>query len=542
MTATVERATAHPVFADRRSMWAFWIGCLIVTVGVVLHLPMYWMARDMGFRLAGMPMDPGMIVGMALIVAGIGVTGYGLLPKTLDPLHPHAARAVVSPPEDAPLTRAHWSLMAVLVVALVIDVMKPASLGFVVPGMIKEYAVTKATVAWLPFSALSGTVVGSIVWGVLADIYGRRASILLSSVMFVGTSICGAMPSLWWNVVMCFLMGAAAGGMLPIAYALLAEIMPSKHRGWALVLVGGLGGAGGYLAASGLSALLQPSFGWRIMWFLNLPTGLILVFLNGFIPESAKFLLSLGRVREANVVLRRFGSKVREPGPDEVLDESAEHVERATPPPPAAYAGKTIALTVTAFGWSLVNFGLLLWLPNDLISRGYSMALSSKLLAQSALIALPTVCLTALIYWRWSTKWSLVAALGVTTLGLLGVLQLSQAHGAQSPVLPVALLIIGSNAVLAIVLPYAAENYPLKVRGRATGWVAACSKAGGLLTQALAIVGAVPALGAAAIAVAAPTVLAMALVARFGSETRGKDLRDLEASARAASKIHAPAE
>jgi MFS family permease len=90
------------------------------------------------------------------------------------------------------------------------------------------------TVAWLPFAALAGTVVGSVAWGVLADVYGRRASIVLSAVMFVGTSICGAMPDFWWNVGMCFMMGAAAGGMLPVAYALLAEIMPTRHRGWSL--------------------------------------------------------------------------------------------------------------------------------------------------------------------------------------------------------------------------------------------------------------------------------------------------------------------
>jgi MFS family permease len=140
--------------------------------------------------------------------------------------------------------------MLVLVVALIIDIMKPASLGFVVPGMIKEYGVSKAMVAWLPFAALLGTVTGSIIWGALADVFGRRASILLSAVMFVGTSICGAMPDFWWNVGMCFMMGAAAGGLLPVVYALLAETMPSKHRGWALVLVGGLGAVGGYLASS----------------------------------------------------------------------------------------------------------------------------------------------------------------------------------------------------------------------------------------------------------------------------------------------------
>jgi MFS transporter, putative metabolite:H+ symporter len=215
------------VLADRRHLWAFIAGCVAVTAGVVMHLPMFWMGRDNGFRLVDMPIDAPMLWGMALIVAGIGVSAYGLLPKRSRAVSPAAlgeasAELSISAAEDAPLVFAHWRLMTVLTVALIIDVMKPASLGFVVPGMQVEYAISKATVAWLPFAALCGTVVGSVLWGWLADLYGRRASILLSAVMFVGTSICGSMPSLWWNVGMCFLMGAAAGGMLPVTYALLA--------------------------------------------------------------------------------------------------------------------------------------------------------------------------------------------------------------------------------------------------------------------------------------------------------------------------------
>ena len=49
------------------------MGCVVVTVGVVLHLPMYWMGRDMGFQLAGMAMDAGMVWGMVAIVVGIGL-------------------------------------------------------------------------------------------------------------------------------------------------------------------------------------------------------------------------------------------------------------------------------------------------------------------------------------------------------------------------------------------------------------------------------------------------------------------------------------
>ena len=509
--------------SDRQALWAFVLGCVAVTAGVLLHLPMFLMARHMGYRMAGMPMDPGMVFGMVLIVAGVIVAAYGLLPRNLAAQRAAAEDITIAAPEDAALGWAHWRLMLVLVVALIIDVMKPASLGFTVPGMIGEYGVPRATVSLVPFFALMGTVVGSVVWGAIADLYGRKASILLSAVMFVGTSICGAMPSLAWNIAMCFMMGAAAGGMLPVTYALLAEMMPNRHRGWSLVLVGGLGAVGGYFAASGLSAVLQPIFGWRILWLANLPTGLSLILLGALIPESAKFLLARGRTVEAEAVMRRFGATARR-GPPPVVT-GASH----GPLTGRHLVGKLVELTVAALTWGLINFGLLLWLPADLVARGYSVAVSSRLLAESSLIAFPTVFLAALMYSRWSTKWSLVTMIAVTLAGLAGVLQLDLA-GTGSPVLPVALLIVGSNGVLAILLPYTAESFPLRVRGRATGWVAACTKAGGLLAQGLSIAALIPTMGLAAAVIMAPAVLALGLVAWFGRETRGGDLRDLDSA------------
>jgi putative MFS transporter len=514
--------------SDRRGRIAFVVGVIAVTVGVLMHAPMFWMGRNMHFMLAGMEMGNDMVAGMALIVGGIGVAAYGLLPTDVSKLLATSQDIVVSPPEDAPLSAAHWKLMAVLVIALIIDIMKPASLGFTIPGMINEYQVPKATASLVPFFALVGTVVGSVAWGIVADIYGRKASILLSAVMFVGTSICGAMPSLYWNIGMCFLMGAAAGGMLPVTYALLAEMMPSKHRGWSLVLVGGLGAVGGYFAASGFSALLQPVFGWRILWLLNLPTGLTLVLLGVFIPESAKFLLARGRRDEARRVMERFGSQARATRP-------AETTALAKGPSVAlsgrAFFGKLFALSLAATCYGLINFGLLLWLPADLVARGYSVELSSKLLAESALIAFPTVFLVAFIYSRWSTKWSVVGSITVTLAGLAGVLWL-EFTGTGSPVLPVALLIVGTNGLIAMLLPYAAESFPLRIRGRTTGTVAACTKAGGMIAQFLAILALVPPLAVVSLIIIMPTMLALILVARFGKETRGRDLRDLDPDAR----------
>jgi putative MFS transporter len=177
--------------------------------------------------------------------------------------------------------------------------------------------------------------------------------------------------------------------------------------------------------------------------------------------------------------------------------------------------------------FSLINFGLLLWLPADLIAKGYSVGVSSKLLAESALIAFPTVFLVAYLYSAWSTKWSLAASLALTLAGLAGVIWL-ELSGNGSPVLPVALLIIGTNGLIAMLLPYTAESFPLRIRGRTTGIVAACTKAGGMFAQLLAILALVPPLAIVSIAIMVPTAGALLLVAWFGKETRGRDLRELD--------------
>jgi len=512
------------LFADARHAFAFWAGCVAVTAGVLLHVPMFLMGRAVHYKLAGMPMDTGMLVGMGLIIGGTCATAYGLLP----PRRTHDVQIdEIAPPEDAPLTRAHWVQIIILATALIIDVMKPATLGFVVPGMGFEYGLRASAVAVLPFVALLGTTVGSFIWGVLADLYGRRATILLASVVFMGTSICGSMPSFAWNIFMCFLMGVGAGGMLPVAYALLAEIMPTRHRGWCLVLVGGIGAIGGYFATSALSAWLQPFFGWRIMWLINLPLALILIAVSPLLQESARFLQSMGRMQEARETLARFGISM-----EQLPARASSYRPDATIPAVRSrkLLGLTFALTLTALCVGFVNFGVLLWLPGSLMREGRSVGAASELIARSSLIAAPTVVLVSWLYSIWSTKRTLVLTVGVTTLGLIAILlrDLKNAPFLSSPVLPVVLLMVGTSGIISVLLPYSAESYPLRVRGRATGWVAGFSKGGGLLAQGLGTLALVPALGVGAGAVAIPCLLAIVLLSALGYETHDRDLRDLE--------------
>jgi len=147
---------------------AFWIGATFVTLGVLAHLPDYFAAGDMHFHMAGMPMSRVMIAGMFLVAAGMVLATWGLLAPTPPSAHRSATyqlRAI----DDAALTSAHWGLLFVLGVALIIDVMKPATLGFILPGLRAEYGISTREAATLPFVALTGTTIGSLIWGILAD-------------------------------------------------------------------------------------------------------------------------------------------------------------------------------------------------------------------------------------------------------------------------------------------------------------------------------------------------------------------------------------
>src|SRR2546421_381395 len=108
------------------------------------------------------------------------------------------------------------------------------AMGYHLAGMRPDAAMITGMVlifAGLPLAGITGTVIGSLLWGWIGDRIGRRASIMFAGLLFVSTSICGAMPGFQWNLLMCFLMGIGAGGMLPIAFTLIAEIVPARHRG-----------------------------------------------------------------------------------------------------------------------------------------------------------------------------------------------------------------------------------------------------------------------------------------------------------------------
>ena len=516
---------------------AFWCGTLAIVAGVLAHIPMFVCASHMGYRMAGMQMDAMMLLGMALIPAGLLMAAYGLMPRMsglrarddrrLSSLQFHVA-------DGARLNRHHWALVIVLVIALTIDVMKPATLGFVMPGMTGEYGLGKREAGLLALVALTGTTVGSVVWGLLADRFGRRATILLSALMFIGTAICGAMPSFGWNLAMCFLMGASAGGLLPITFTLMAEMIPAAHRGWLLVALGGVGNSAGYLVAAWAASLLEPAYGWRVLWLLGLPTGAVIILLSRMLPESPRFLANNGLYEAARGVLAKFagtvdagagtGTDAGKAGPEHGQASGLRLLLRGD------YAALTIGMGVAGVAWGLANFGFLLWLPTNLRAMGMDAAGATGLLAKSAFLALPGTLLVIWLYHRWSTIGTLVGFILLSALSLLVFAVLGHFGMRSMPAMALATvaLLVSASGVIATLIPYAAELYPVHLRATGSGVIAASSKLGGILGAGLGVVGMFGNLALSALVIAAPMLAAALLLARHGIDTRGRRLEEIQ--------------
>ncbi|MCU4674044.1 MFS transporter [Catenovulum sp. 2E275] len=508
---------------------AFWLGCLAISFGVLSHIPMFIHASHMGYKMVGMPMDTAMLVGMFVIPVGLLLSAYGLMPRLSQLKASDDSHLYFHIADNVSLNKQHWTLVLALFVAVAVDVMKPATLGFVMPGMMDEYQINSQTVGILALVALTGTAIGSVFWGMLSDIFGRRAAILLSALMFIGTAICGAMPSFEWNLAMCFLMGMSAGGLLPITFALMAECVPSKHRGWLLVALGGLGTAAGYLMAAGSAAWLEPLFSWRILWLLGLPTGLLVIFLNRYIPESPRFLANKGLITQAKQTIRLF-CQGREQVSDNVVVEK-EPVQNASFRQllSGPYKQISIGLMMAGIAWGLVNFGFLLWLPTNLHILGLATQANS-LLTQSAFLAVPGVLIVTWLYHSWSSIKALTLFIGLTALSLFGfgVLAWLSLLSASMVIFITATLLICSSGVIAMLIPYAAEIYPVHLRGTGAGVVAASSKIGGIVGSALGVIGLLDYLAFSAFLIVLPLLFSFFLLVKNGIETKGLSLEEVE--------------
>lgn len=446
------------------------------------------------------------------------------------------ARQIIAALDHAPFTREHKVFVAVLLAALVFDYMKPFTISFVIPGMSAMWGLTPTEASYLAVAGLSGTVVGSLFWGFLADRIGRKTTLLWTVGIFTAASLCGLSMDYDHALAFCFVMGFGVGGETPIVFALASEYLPVRERGKVILFLGIVGAVGGYagaaLVATGANALFAPTEAWRAMWLFNiLPALLILVLRSRLIPESARYLLARGRVQEARSEAEVLVGPITGPTLPEVNHGRSEEAMAIPAGSSRRLYGRTAVLSLFSFAWGLANFGFVTWMPTLLERLGYSGTASSANLALSALVALPALWITTVLLTRWSTRWTLVAYAIAGGLVLL-VLGLGATHGWLTP-LP--LILVTSLAFFFITSLgsafslYAAEVFPTPLRAQRSGIVAGAGKFGGVVGPYFG--GVWLAAGGSAFGLQVPLAVSLAVAAVVlavaGVETRNRSLEQI---------------
>jgi putative MFS transporter len=308
-----------------------------------------------------------------------------------------------------------------------------------------------------------------------------------------------------------------------------------------MVLIGG-DVAGAYIITSWVASTLGASnhYGWRLLWLLGLPTGVLLILLNRWIPESPRFLLQHGRDAEAREIMQRYGAVVVEDETSDLeveKDVKARWVQLLT----GRFAGLSLVVLLLGIGIGMAQFGFTQWIPSNLQKLGLKEVDSFKVLRDSALIGFPLNFPIAYLYGFWGAKRTIALMTAITAAALFGFITASTSSlvhvgsdGAVTKTTLLYLLLIvpiwGISSLTAVAVAYASEVYPTRVRSRGTGLAAGATKFGGVMILAVVVAKiATPSISATALYGAVPLALAFLAVLFFGVETRRKQLERITA-------------
>jgi putative MFS transporter len=438
--------------------------------------------------------------------------------------------------EHVAFSRWHVRARVIMGSATFFDAFDALSLAFVLPVLVPLWGISSVQIGWLIAAGYLGQFVGGLLFGALAEHYGRiraaAGATALMSIMSVACATAGNFPAL---LTLRLIQGIGVGGEVPVAAVYINELSKAHGRGRFFMLYEMIFPIG-LMVTGQVGALVVPTFGWQVMFLIGGLPGIIVAGLLLRLRESPRWLIAKGRLAEAEAVIT------------EIEASTDKRVTRPVAPPASdarptagAVQGRTRWLELlsafyrrrTVVVWILwttayfITNGLNNWMPT-LYNRVYGLSLDQALragtLTNIAQVAVLIVCAFAIDKVgrrRWMTVCFVVGTVLLLSLASFGA-------GSVTAVMALVTLsygIVGSvNTVLYLYTP---EIYPTRMRAIGTGaascWLRLASAAGPLLVGYLVL-----ASGPAAVFLmfAAAGVIGV-IAATLALETRNRRLEEI---------------
>ncbi len=433
-----------------------------------------------------------------------------------------------------PIGRFHRRLVLSSGLGWAFDAMDVGLISYVIVVLAREWRLSPDDQRWIVTLGFAGMFLGALLSGVFADRFGRKAIFQATLVIY---ALATGLSGLAWGVgvllILRFIVGLGLGGELPVASTLVSEMSPARERGRLIVILESFW-AYGWIAAAviGFFVVRNPDLGWRWGFFLGALPALYVFYLRRALPESPRWLASVGRREEAAATLQRIERESGvEPGgalPDAPVTRAARpFAERFAELWSAPYRRRTIMLWTLWFGIVFSYYGVFTWLPSLLTQRGFNLNSAFRYVLIITLAQVPGYFSAAWLVEHWGRKPTLVTYLlgSAAAAWLLG----SVPAEAGPVLLAGSLLSFFNLGAWGVVYTYTPEQYPTAVRGTGAGSAAAFGRLGAIVGPFLVPwltpgrVGQGPVFAMFMVVF----LLIAAAVAILGEETRGRSLEEL---------------
>ena len=333
--------------------------------------------------------------------------------------------------DSLPVGSLHRFVVAVIGIGLFFDMYEIFLVGSIGTALQGEYGIDRHSTDFklLLASAFIGMFFGSLCLGSMADRIGRRKAFLFNLIWYSGFSLLGAFSVNAGMLVICrVLTGIGVGAIYPVADSFLSEILPKERRGrlaaWAYTLSYVAVPLVGFLAVWLNPLHVGGVAGWRVILTIGSLGAVLVLVVQHKLPESPRWLLSQGRVKEAHAMLRRFaesaGVTVSAIAPEATVGRKPGTLREriallCRPPYNKRYLMLTIFHLLQGFGY--YGFGTL---ANTVVkSRGFDVTDGTLFVALSFL-GYPVGSLLSIPLLNWIERRTLVIA-SILTIAAFGL-------------------------------------------------------------------------------------------------------------------------
>ncbi len=258
------------------------------------------------------------------------------------------------------------------------------NMGFTIPSISQHLNVPIPKVVEAINWNLYGYIVGALVISFLSDAFGRKVSIISALfILTIGSLITAFTSSMQWINIGRFIVGMGDGAMIAQVTTYLSELSPAKMRGKITAIATACAfGSSAVVPFVALGLVPNFSWGWRGLLLIGAFSGIVALFGIKYLIESPRWLVSKGRLSDAEkfvsaaeaIARRKYGDElppvVALPKESKVEGFPLKHVLHPR------YIGYLILLLVIWFWVYIGTYGVLGLSTTLLVERGFSLASS----------------------------------------------------------------------------------------------------------------------------------------------------------------------